>query len=203
MVINRSLDIDYILKNHLAVCRDYSKFTACLLLNLYPDADIYFVFAPGHVAPGIKLNDKIYILDQTLPISTLEKWGNFYNKGSTKYKTLKIVEEQNSKFLNLSNNAYFDASTSNTTIDLEALSMKISNILAINNQSSGNKKFVKPLKNLKKFYEDDEVISYSLARAIKNRLSDELCGEIKRITKLEIKYNDDRESLPVLVCNFN
>lgn len=45
-VFKPSLSINALLENKLGICRDYAKLTACLLLNIYPEADIYFAYAP-------------------------------------------------------------------------------------------------------------------------------------------------------------
>ena len=37
-----SISMNFLLENKLGVCRDYAKLTACLLLNIYPNAEIYF-----------------------------------------------------------------------------------------------------------------------------------------------------------------
>src|SRR5690606_25490069 len=59
-----SIPMNALLENKLGVCRDYAKLTACLLSNIYPDEEIYFAHAPGHIATGIKIENKLYMLDQ-------------------------------------------------------------------------------------------------------------------------------------------
>jgi len=56
-----SLPIRKILRYRLAVCKDYAKLTATLLLNSYGSEDnIYFITIPQHVAAAIEIKDKIY-----------------------------------------------------------------------------------------------------------------------------------------------
>lgn len=70
-----SISMNVFLEDKLGVCRDYAKLTACLLLNLYPNAEIYFATTPNHVAVGIKVKKRVYMLDQGLPITTIDGWG--------------------------------------------------------------------------------------------------------------------------------
>jgi predicted transglutaminase-like protease len=81
----RSIPIDAVLKYRLGVCTDYAKLTACLLLNIYPDESVYFATAPGHVATGKMIGERLYMLDQRLPILTIDRWRKYrhprwYNK---------------------------------------------------------------------------------------------------------------------------
>ncbi len=69
-----SLPVEKILKYRLAICRDYAKLTAALLLKMYPENNILFISFPSHVATGIQIKNTIYILDQRLPILTINDW---------------------------------------------------------------------------------------------------------------------------------
>jgi len=69
-----SLPVSKILEYRLGVCRDYARLTAALLVSLYPNSRIYFFTFMGHVAAGIKIGDKVYVLDQKLPILKPESW---------------------------------------------------------------------------------------------------------------------------------
>ena len=75
-----SLPVNKLLDHKLAVCRDYAKLTASLLFNVYPDSEVYFITIPQHVAAGIKIKNKIYVLDQRLPILTTDNWLIKWNK---------------------------------------------------------------------------------------------------------------------------
>jgi predicted transglutaminase-like protease len=50
---------------------DYAKLTACLLLNIDHDSEIYFAHTSNHVAVGIISNGQLYLLDQKLPVLTI------------------------------------------------------------------------------------------------------------------------------------
>jgi len=69
-----SLPLSKMLEYRMGVCRDYAKLTASLLVNLYPSSKIYFFAIPRHVAAGIRLGNKIYVLDRRLPILEPEAW---------------------------------------------------------------------------------------------------------------------------------
>ena len=43
---------------------------------LYSNSKIYFFTIPGHIAAGIKIGSKVYILDQRLPLLDPEAWLN-------------------------------------------------------------------------------------------------------------------------------
>jgi len=70
-VFAQSIPIDVLLENKLGICRDYAKLTACLLSNIYPDAKIYFAHGRDHTATGIMIENRLYMLDQHLPILTV------------------------------------------------------------------------------------------------------------------------------------
>jgi predicted transglutaminase-like protease len=75
-----SMSMNALLENKLGVCRDYAKLTACLLLNIYSDAEVYFVHALQHVATGIVIKNELYMLDKQLPIVTIStNSNNFHN----------------------------------------------------------------------------------------------------------------------------
>lgn len=59
-----SLPVSKMLEYRLGICRDYAKLTAAPLANLYPSNKIYFFTFTGHVAAGIELGNKVYVLDQ-------------------------------------------------------------------------------------------------------------------------------------------
>ena len=92
-----SLPTKKILEYKLAICRDYAKLTASLLLNVYPDSEIYFFTIPRHVAAGIKINNKIYILDQHLPVLTIEKWLMTWNKKKANILVGRLISSERDK----------------------------------------------------------------------------------------------------------
>jgi len=87
-----SISLKFLLKNKLGVCRDYAKLTACLLSNIYPNEQIYFATAPSHVATGIMIKGNLYMLDQRLPILTMDKW-RIYRNARAKDKVEKFTKK--------------------------------------------------------------------------------------------------------------
>lgn len=90
-----SIPMNSLLENKLGVCRDYAKLTACLLFNIYPDAEVYFVHAPQHVATGIMIENSppVYMLDKQLPMVTISKWHERWHKHSWSEKTMEKVKK--------------------------------------------------------------------------------------------------------------
>ena len=50
-----------------------------------------------------------------------------------------------------------------------------------------------PLRNYARYYDDDEIIKFSLIRKIKNRLENEFCGNIDKILKINISQENERD----------
>lgn len=76
-----SISMNFLLENKLGVCKDYAKLTACLLSNIYSNAEIYFASAPNHAATGINIGNRLYMLDQRLPILTIDRWNDYRKPG--------------------------------------------------------------------------------------------------------------------------
>jgi len=180
-----SLPVSKILRYRLGVCKDYAKLTASLLLNLYPAEKIYFVIFLRHVACGIKINNKLYILDQHLPILTVEKWLMAWNRNKAnifKYK----IEDENKEIINLS-------SWKISNIDVERLAKEVEKNLRIANKVSSEKCFKTTilLKKYAIYYDEDEIIKHSLIRSIKDKIRDEFCENMKRITAVKIAQEEE------------
>lgn len=201
-IFHITLPVEKILNYRLAICRDYAKLTASLLFNMYPDSELYFITILGHVATGMKIKNKTYVLDQRLPILSMDNWLIKWNKEANIYK-LKIDEKSKRKPLD----AVFDRheqipkKTNELTpkINTEKLTEETAKILGIKQSSHKNKSdFEISLSDYAIYYEDDEITKYSLIRAIKNRLENELCGNMNKISKINISQN--KRDLTVSVC---
>jgi len=208
-----SLSVDKIIKYRLAICRDYAKLTAALLLNLYPKSKIYFVTIPFHVAAAIKINEKIYVLDQRLPVLTLKKWMEFWNERMSKnilFKFLswilrvikkgeltlyEIIIDQNIKIEKIESKKLYV--TNIPKIETDKLTDKLMNNLNIKQTERKSKADLEIfLENFALCYdkdEIDEIIEFSLIKAIKNKLKNELCGNLSKISK--IKITQDKRDL--------
>jgi predicted transglutaminase-like protease len=188
-----SISMDFLLKNKLGVCRDYAKMTACLLSNIYPNAEIYFASAPGHVATGISIENKLYMLDQRLPILTIDRWNDYRKPRKSDRierfdpikKTLQKVDK--TAFLQLRNKS---------ELNTENLTKRMTELLNIKEQPddktiSLQKPIPIPWKNGAILYEENEMTDYSLARYLETKISSELV-KINKIARIETsRYKND------------
>ena len=192
-----SISMDFLLDKKLGVCRDYAKLTACLLANIYPDAEIYFATARGHVATGKEIGDELYMLDQRLPILAKDRW-NSYRKPRW-YHTMKRFDPAKMTLQKADKRAFIHANT-RTELNaekLEHLSKKMTELLNTNEQPDDKtiplqKPIPIPWKNGFTLYEENEMTDYSLARYIATKISSEFV-RINQITKIET--NRDKNDL--------
>ncbi|MEM1542324.1 MAG: transglutaminase-like domain-containing protein [Ignisphaera sp.] len=96
LTFTAELSVEDMLKLRRGVCRDYARLIASVLVNLFPKNRIYFFIIPGHVATGIEINGKIYVLDQKLPILTINAWLNLWNTDCT--TRILVLEKENHSF---------------------------------------------------------------------------------------------------------
>ena len=186
-----SLPVEKILQYRLAICRDYAKLTATLLMNFFNSKDnIYFISIPNHVATAIEIKNKIYVLDQRLPVMTREKWIEYWNRKLSckkmpvqEYKLIvengRIrVKEFSRKKLRIVSNV--------PQVDVGTLTDKIASKLGINQMSDKLEPDVKIiLKHFALLYDKDETVGFSLLKAIRNKLDSELCNNTRKVTKIE------------------
>jgi predicted transglutaminase-like protease len=179
--LKRGVPINLLLKNKLGVCRDYAKLTACLLLNIYPNTEIYFATAPSHVATGIMIENKLYMLDQRLPILTIDKWKTY--RSSKAKKIAKLVKER----IVWVDFKTFLSKNDIPELDTKKLAQTMTKLLKIQPQAGNNETAILRISLRKgiKLYEDDEMVNYSLSRWLQSKLSMELI-EISEITKIEV-----------------
>jgi predicted transglutaminase-like protease len=195
-VFARSISIDFLLKRKLGVCRDYAKLTACLLSDTYPDEKIYFAYAPSHVATGIMIKDKLYMLDQRLPVLTIEKWSDY--RRPRRWHDIERFDFVNNILTRVDKKVLLRRKKE-VNIDTEKLAMRMKNLLNVNEQTGdkANSILEIPWKKGAVLYEDDEVVDYSLARRLKTKISDELI-RANQVTGIEIERHKD--DLIFLVC---
>ena len=185
------LPVSKILKYKLAICRDYARLTASLLFNIYPDSEVYFIRTKWHETVGMKFKDEIYVLDQYLPISTIYN----YDENMDIYSSKKDLNDN----ITLKREPKRTKKTKLCVINTEELTEKVATILNIKQISSKNKPdFNICLKECAKNYYYDDIIEYSLIIAIKNRLENEFCGNMHKISKINISQNN--EDLMLEVC---
>lgn len=179
-----SLSTFEILEYKMAICRDYAKLTASILLNLYPNNRIFFFTFPGHVATGIKINKVVYILDQKLPVLNETAWLIRWNK---KNATKLELKRENGKY-SIEYVGKISLKEKSELQDLKDLIEEIEKAIKL-----GKRKLTYTLKGKAKIYDvEDEIIKESLLRKIKLFLENEMVGNFPKIKKLDItkKGND-------------
>lgn len=190
-----SLSVERILNYRLAICRDYAKLTASILFKLNPDSEVYFITIPRHVATAIKVNNAYYVLDQRLPIMTMDRWLIRWNQKKADILVSKVLSDSNGIPISVDFHEYEQITgmlkTEIPEIDTEKLTGEITKILGIKQSFNKTKPdFEIPLKNLAIYYVDNDIIRYSLIRAIKNKLESEFCGNISKISEIRICQNN-------------
>lgn len=196
------LSAEKVLTYKLAICRDYALFTASLLLNLYPE--VYFATFLSHVATGIKIKDKIYMLDQKLPIRTLDKWLEVWNKKKVTLYKLEKVYTDTSIELKFSKVGQYPKKKENEPKNkrdewLKRFESELNELFRAKNTLTTKRcsEVSIPLKNLLKSYENDEIVEYSLLRLLKNTIEDKLCSNVNKINKIKLTTQDDDLNLVV------
>ncbi|WP_048055467.1 transglutaminase-like domain-containing protein [Methanotorris igneus] len=188
-----------ILNYRLSVCRDYAKLTAALLLNLYPENKIYFFefFGYlGHVATGIEINGKTYILDQKLPILDEQAW---LIKQNIKEATKLILMERNGEFFVEKVGEIKRKKDKSSNIKFKLKNIIPELVEVISKAMKENKKTVSfKLENWGKIYNiEDQLIKESLIRFFKLHLSNELVSNFSKIKDINIIKQGDNLVLKV------
>jgi predicted transglutaminase-like protease len=174
-----SISIKFLLENKLGVCRDFAKLTACLLVNIYPNAEIYFANAPSHIATGIIIENRLYMLDQRLPILTINKWN--------KYRHLKgKLGKLGKNSIELINSKPFLSKIIDEILDTQKLANTVTELLNIKEQTDNERTLTVKIRRKKGtiLYQDDEMVNYSLSRWLKAKMSTELI-DLSQVGKIE------------------
>ena len=190
MAIIPNIPLNWLLENKLCVCRDYAKLTASLLFNIYPGSEIYFAHAPRHVATGIMVEKKLYVLDKYLPVATIDKWNKRWHKGKHSDKRMERVTGHNLESVILNS---FLSETPVAELNTEKLAIEMKKLLNIKEPTDDAEEASLSLWQWKRgaiLYEDDEIVNYSLARLLKIKI----CGEMleqNQISRIGIDRNKD------------
>jgi predicted transglutaminase-like protease len=188
-VFKYGLSVRKIIEYKLAICRDYAKLTASLLLNLYQKNKIFFLAFNGHVATGIEINGKIYILDQKMPILTPNAWLNKWNVNEA--NLLELKKENNKLHVKYVGKIRRDFRINFNQKWLKELLEEVIN--AINENRERVDYIIK--KGLKFYDINDDIIKESLIRMIKYHLQKELVSKFCRIQ--DIKLNKKGENIVI------
>jgi predicted transglutaminase-like protease len=184
-----SLSIDLILENKLCICRDYAKLTACLLFNICPQMEIYFVHAPSHVATGMMVDKKLYILDKWLPVVTIDRWHERWHKCRFSKKTVERVKGTCLESVDLN---CLLSKTNLSRVDTDRLANELKRRLSIQSSidTEGVSLKIMQWKKGAILYEDDEIVNYSLARRLKMLISDEML-DANHVVNIKIDRKKD------------
>ena len=200
-----SLSVEKIINYRLAICRDYAKFTAALFFN-YPDSKVYFFTIRSHVATAVKVNGECYILDQKLPVLTKDGWLKRWNVKEANVYASELVQNSKGEMVAVNIKKHEKISLSNismkdnNTPNMAEFTDKVSNLLGINQTSQKDvPNFNYLLKDYAVYYEDNDIVKHSLSRAIKNKLENEFCGNVDKISKIEISQCENNKDLNLSV----
>lgn len=189
-IFSFSISIDFLLERKLAICRDYAKLTANLFFNMYPDMDIYFVHAPSHIATGIIVEKKLYILDNNKLVATIDKWHEKWNKG--RFSTKKVDRAKGTCMESVPLPSLL-SKTSSPKLDMDKLTNKLEKLLNIQSLPDASRKDSLKIiewKNGAILYEDDEIVNYSLAQRFSTMLSRETL-DIDHVANITIDRKKD------------
>ena len=190
-----SMPVNKILEYRMGICRDYAKLTASLLFNIYPDSKVCFITILMHVTIAIKIRGKYYILDKHPPVLTLNKWVAkwriLYKIGDViRLNRIYVSEVLEKVEFNEHEKMNEKAKLVLPEVDTGKLAEEIAKMLKISQKSQkGDPDFEIPLKGFATYYEDDEIVIYSLARTIKNKIESEFCGNTDKISRIETIQN--------------
>ncbi|MEM4912941.1 MAG: transglutaminase-like domain-containing protein [Desulfurococcaceae archaeon] len=185
-----SIPLREILRYRLAVCRDYAKLLASVLVNLYPGRNIYFLVIPGHVATAIEFEGKLYVLDQRLPIMSLNAWMRRWGVKRAE-KRLLVRSEDGFSVKDVGEVAVEEDSLGlNLRKDLEELADAVYGAI-----KSGQRPARYIFRGYGRVFDvDDPVIKESLKRAVRTALEKELVAYRHLIRELKLlKQGEDVE----------
>ncbi|MEM0236420.1 MAG: transglutaminase-like domain-containing protein [Thermosphaera sp.] len=185
-----SIPLREILRYRLAVCRDYAKLLASVLVNLYPGRNIYFLLIPGHVATAIEFEGKLYVLDQRLPIMSLNAWMREWGVKRAEKRLLVRSKDGFSVKDAGEVTAVEDSSDLNLKKELEELTGAVYNAI-----KSGQRPARYVFRGYGRVFDvDDPVIKESLKRAVRTALEKELVAHRHLIRELKLlKQGEDVE----------
>lgn len=194
-----NISMNFLLEKKLGVCRDYAKMTACLLSNIYQNKEVYFVRAPSHVAAGIYVENRLYMLDQRLPILTIDRWTDYREpKVSDRVEIFDPIKTTLREGRPISS---FLQTRDKSEPDTEDLAKKMTELLNIKQQPNDKtillqKPIQIPWKNGAILYEENEMVDYSLARLLETKISSEL---IRKSQVTRIDMSSDGHDLTFLI----
>ena len=181
------------------ICRDYAKLTACLLSNIDKSNEIFFVRSLGHVAAGTKIGEQLYMLDQVLPLLTIDQWYKrehgsnppakilFVYRNAQKLSGNKLVSVPLDNLLSKTNRIKVNSP--------QALAAELSKLLNIKNNIGMEQSDTTTIdlprwtKGADLYEMSDEVVTYSLVRSLKRKISNQVI-DLSQITNVDAKRDE-------------
>jgi predicted transglutaminase-like protease len=187
---NISLNMLVVRERKFGVCRDYAKLTACLLQNA-EIKEVYFFHSASHVATGAKVEKEMFVIDQHLPLLTINQWckREFGSDDESKIPLLyRKVEKLQNGHIELIPIRLFLSKEKMKKPNENELSLKFSGLLNIEERPVFADAIA--VENLlwekgADLYNNNEIIDYSLARLLKIKISNDIV-ETNQITKLRL-----------------
>ena len=154
----------------------------------------------GHVAVGIKLNQKIYVLDQQLPILTLdrwkEKWKRRFNKKELKIDLIRVYLEREK--IKIRKDNFEIESMKSSGLKIDKLNKDLRSYFKIRKSDTRSTLSLEtPLKGLSLLSSEEKIYRKSLFELIKNKIDDEFVDNLKKISYVEVSSDEKDLSLKV------
>lgn len=188
LTFTQELPVTYMLRIRRGICRDYAKLTASILINLFSNYKIYFICIPWHVATSIKIDDKMYVLDQKLPIMSLDTWLNRWGRDRPS-KIFILLREDDKIFVKPVDNLMHKSVTMSFNLDRELAKLieKIFNAIA-----TGESMVSHTLAGYAKLFDiNDKVVRFSLVRKVRIMLEKELASHVSLIKDIHLIKQDN------------
>jgi predicted transglutaminase-like protease len=196
-VFKPSISLSMLLRRDrkLGVCKDYAKLTACLLSNTTNCSEIYFLHAAGHVATGARINEDIYMLDQHLPLLTINQWC-MREHGTTSASKISVLFRKTHRFkdnqletVNINLLLKKDDKPKFNTI--EEFKTEIAKFFTFTKDNFTNGtiskiELPKWSKGLDLYRMSDDIVIYSIVRWLKKRISNNLI-DLDQIIDIKIE----------------
>jgi len=201
MTLKYSLPLVKMLEHRKGICRDYAKLTIALLMNLYQNKDvhIYLLTTQTHVATGIKISNRTYVLDQELPVFGLEAWLTL--RGIRKVNIVELIRKESNEIEIRHGGEIINNKPHLKTFNLRAIFKDVINevIKAIDEKRDSTDIILRNVALL--FDVDDEVVRESLMRKIRIVLQNELVSKASKVKDMQILKKDTDIVLRIQLAN--
>uniref|UniRef100_A9A7C3 Transglutaminase-like domain-containing protein n=1 Tax=Methanococcus maripaludis (strain C6 / ATCC BAA-1332) TaxID=444158 RepID=A9A7C3_METM6 len=195
------LSLRDILKYKWVICGDYAKLGSTMLLKSFQKKDVCLIGFDKHIASAICIDNKLYVLDQKLPLIRADAWlEKFKKKSADVYKIRAEKSEITFEYLGKFSEKICSKETPILNENIFGKAKIISDLeKSLKIEFSGEKSNPVEIndfpKNLAKYY--DENTHLSIIRLIRNRIDSELGMNIERITNIDLELDNDDIKLKI------